>query len=202
MFRFLPGSRLARGERQSEDKFQAFLAKQQANATEAVAQSIESVSKELAKVQESMQKAMTDSNKQADKFFTDVMSEVQRAIASLTDFKSKFDAMVVRAIGRSERFTAGGLAGGPVRTLDGINLPNTGAIHATGELRYMFNNTMDAYAWLRCDGTAHLISDYPELYQCIGNTFGTADAGMFFVPPAMNAPNGSAYTIGDWYIRT
>ncbi len=40
--------------------------------------------------------------------------------------------------------------------------------------------------WLRCDGTIYLVSQYPGLYNVIGNTFGGTAGSTFAVPTTAN----------------
>lgn len=49
--------------------------------------------------------------------------------------------------------------------------------------------------WLECDGSGHLIADYPELYAVLGSTYGSG--GGFFGVPSMSgrSPYGVTGTI-------
>lgn len=42
--------------------------------------------------------------------------------------------------------------------------------------------TTNFHGWLKCDGSALQIADYPELYEVIGTSFGHNGAGTFRVP--------------------
>jgi microcystin-dependent protein len=51
--------------------------------------------------------------------------------------------------------------------------------------------------WLACDGTAYLITQYPNLYNAIGTTFGDDGAGTFRVPDMrLRFPVGADGTTG------
>lgn len=48
---------------------------------------------------------------------------------------------------------------------------------------YKFSaRTTNFHGWLKCDGSALQIEDYPELYEVIGTSFGHNGAGTFRVP--------------------
>lgn len=54
--------------------------------------------------------------------------------------------------------------------------------------------------WLLCDGSQVLQASYPRLYEIVGATFGSADAGYFRLPNLQNrfiAGAGDDYSIAD-----
>ena len=72
----------------------------------------------------------------------------------------------------------------------------------------MYGGTTPPNGWLLCDGSEYLISDYPELYSIIGDTFSlSASSGCFQVPDMCGrvpvgvgtgtATDATAHTLGQ-----
>lgn len=70
---------------------------------------------------------------------------------------------------------------------------------------YKFSaRTANFHGWLKCDGTALQIEDYPELYEVIGTSFGNNGAGTFRlpnvrgrVPAAVGTSTAGNHTLGE-----
>lgn len=54
-----------------------------------------------------------------------------------------------------------------------------------GEIRMIAGGSAPD-GWVLCDGSAYLQDDYPQLYSTIGDTYGSAPSGYFFVPDFRN----------------
>jgi len=57
-----------------------------------------------------------------------------------------------------------------------------GACRVIGEIITYGGNSSPDTRWLVCDGAEYLRSDYPDLYNVIGDAFGSSDASHFNVP--------------------
>jgi microcystin-dependent protein len=51
--------------------------------------------------------------------------------------------------------------------------------------------------WLKCDGTSYLRSEYPDLFNAIGSSFGSADGTHFNVPDLCGRPPVCSGTLKD-----
>lgn len=60
-----------------------------------------------------------------------------------------------------------------------------------------FTNSTVPIGWMKCDGRVVLISEYPELYEAVGNTYGTSDDPMYFKLPDLRGRNIVGDGLGD-----
>lgn len=65
--------------------------------------------------------------------------------------------------------------------------------HQVGDLKFSIQE-LDHHGWLICDGRSFSISEYPELYAVIGESFGSNTIGSFKIPDMRGRVAGG---IGD-----
>jgi microcystin-dependent protein len=80
----------------------------------------------------------------------------------------------------------------------GVELSEEYSMWSVGDIRmvgadYNFPDE-EPYAWLYCDGSEVLQETYPDLYDFLGETWGSASEGYFKLPDLRNrAPQGHVY---------
>lgn len=219
-FRFVPSNRFARTDAESGQRFASFLIDEQSKALDAQSKALagvadveKAISDQIADIQGQIedaasadaewQKKTADEQADLDKKLTDAIEKLSDRLSSfLTDLHTQ----VKVALDAIESRSAGGILGGITvdKRVGTRTQAVTGTPRATSEFRFVGfgQGQVDENSWLYCDGTTRKITDYGNLYACIGNYYNTsAPAGYFALPTQAQCPGGATGG-GAWWIRT